>query len=77
MTLDLTRSLVIDVKNVPLTPGTVLVVYVGEESLGHLMLDSKRDGTFRLKSDPRTFVPKLTRGSSVTLKKLDGSLVIW
>src|SRR5437762_1620847 len=47
------EELVIEVNNVPLTPGTVLVVYIGDEQVGKITLNSKRSGSLKLTSDFR------------------------
>ena len=39
------EELVVEVNNVPLPRGTVLVVYFGDEQIGNLTLNAKRSGT--------------------------------
>lgn len=70
------QDLIIEIKNVPLRPGTVLVVYVNDEMLGNITLDSRQGGTFKLSSEDRRFVPKLNYGTNVMITKIDGRLVI-
>lgn len=69
--------LIVDVKNVPLPPGTVLSVQVNEDVVGNITLDDKQSGKLRLTSLKRKNLPKLDWGTSVNLKKIDGSLVTW
>ncbi|WP_010585620.1 hypothetical protein [Schlesneria paludicola] len=67
----------IDVKNVPLPPGTVLAVQVNDEVIGNITLNERQSGKLRLTSLKRKNLPKLDWGTSVNLKKIDGSLVTW
>ena len=71
------EELTIEVKNVPLKPGTVLVVYVSDEALGNITLDRKQSGRLKLTSEFGKFVPTLEWGTNVMLKKIDGRLVTW
>ena len=71
------QEFVIQMRNVPLTPGTVLVVYVGDESVGNITLDAKQSGSIKITSDKHRHVPKLDWGTSVILTKIDGSIVSW
>lgn len=70
------EEVVVEVKNVPLTPGTVLVVNIDNEQVGNLTLNAKRSGTFKLTSDARKFIPKIDAGTSVTVTTVDGHLVM-
>ena len=70
------QELIIEIKNVPLRPGTVLVVYVSDEVMGNITLDSKQGGTLKLSSEDRKFVPKLHYGTNIMITKVDGRLVI-
>ena len=70
-------ELTIEVRNVPLKPGTVLVVYVDDETVGNIVLNSRQSGTLKITSETRKFVPTINWGTSVLVKKVDGSIVIW
>ena len=70
------EQLIINIRNVPLSPGTVLVVNVHNEAIGNITLDSRRSGTLKLTSE-KSFIPELNWGSSVTITKIDGTLVAW
>ena len=69
------RELVIEVRNIPLRPGTVLVVFVAEESVGNITVDANQRGFLKITSDQQKNVPLLDWGTSVILTKIDGSLV--
>jgi hypothetical protein len=70
-------ELIIDIKNVPLRPGTVLVVYVSNEAVGNITINSKLSGSLTLKAEGLQYLPSVNLGTSVVLTKLDGSLVLW
>jgi len=69
-------ELIVEIKNVPLPPGTTLVVYVGDELIGDFKLDARQSGSVKLDSEKR-FVPSIEPGSMVTLKTVEGKLVCW
>jgi hypothetical protein len=71
------EELIVEIFNVPLKPGTVLVVYVGDEQVGQITLDAKRYGSLTLTSDFRKYVPPLDVGTSVMLKTVEGQMVMW
>lgn len=71
------EELIIEIKNVPLTPGTTLVVYITEEAVGTIKLDSKQSGTLTLSSSSGKFVPPLEAGTSIVVKTVDGRYVMW
>lgn len=70
------EELVIEVKYVPLTPGTVLAVYVDKEMIGQLTITEHQTGTLRVTSEQRKYVPPIEPGSSVRLMKTDGTIVM-
>lgn len=70
------EELVVDVKNVPLKPGSVLVVSVDEEQIGKIVLSAKRSGSLKLTSEFRRTIPSVTAGTSVTITTLEGRLVM-
>lgn len=71
------QKLVIQIENVPLPPGTELLVYVHEEQVGTLTLDKRRGGRFEIESKFRQHAPKITTGSFVVLMLDDGTKVMW
>jgi hypothetical protein len=71
------QKLVIVVENVPLPPGTELMVYVHGNQVGTLKLDKQRNGRFVIGSNFRNPAPPITLGSFVVLKLDDGSNVMW
>src|SRR5436309_267869 len=66
------EELIVEIANVPLKAGTVLIVYVGDEQIGNIKLNAKRSGSLTLTSEFRKFVPPLDPGTTVTLKTIDG-----
>jgi hypothetical protein len=71
------EELTIEVKNVPLVPGTVLVVEIDGETIGNFTLDRRQSGTLTITSETRKYIPNITSGSGVMVKKVDGTIVIW
>jgi len=71
------EEMIVEIKNVPLSPGTTLVVYVTDEAVGTIKLDSKQGGTLKLTSAYKKFVPPLDESTSVVLKTVDGRMVMW
>jgi hypothetical protein len=71
------EKLVITVNNVPLTPGTELLVYIHEKEVGSLKLDKRRSGRFEIKSSFRRLAPPITSGSFIVLMLDDGTKVMW
>ena len=69
--------LTIDVKNVPLPPGTELFVYIHETEVGKFKLTKQRTGRFVLEAKYPKSTPRIQTGSFVTLKLDDGTIVIW
>lgn len=70
------EELVIEINNVPLPPGTVLVVDVDKEQIGKITLNSKRSGRLKLTSEFRKYIPSITPGTSVTVTTIEGRLVM-
>ena len=70
-------TVVIEVSNVPLPPGTELLVFVHEAEVGSLVLDKDQNGRLVLETKFRQPAPKIKAGSFVTLQLADGSIVIW
>ncbi|MBS0203328.1 MAG: hypothetical protein JSS49_10545 [Planctomycetes bacterium] len=70
-------TLIIEVSNIPLPPGTELRVIVHDREIGTLKLDKRRNGRFVLEGTAKKAVPKLTSGSSVVLKLENGVTVLW
>ena len=68
---------IIEVTNVPLKPGTTLVVYVTDEAVGTIKLDAKQSGSLTLKSSYKKYVPPIDAGTSVVVKTVDGRFVMW
>lgn len=71
------EELVIDIKNVPLTPGTTLFVFVADVPVGTIKLDSKQSGTLTMTSSSGKYVPPLEPGTSVVVKTAKGQYVMW
>lgn len=71
------QKLVIVVENLPLPPGTELLVYVHGNEVGTMKLDKKRNGRFVIESKFRQPAPPITLGSFVVLKLEDGTNVMW
>ena len=71
------EELIVEIKNVPMRPGTTLVVYVTDEAVGTIKLDAKQGGTLKLTSSFNKFVPPLDESTSVVLKTVDGRMVMW
>lgn len=70
-------TLIIEVSNVPLPPGTELRVCVHERDIGTLTLDKRRNGRFVLEGNEKKAVPKVNSGSIVVLKLANGMTVMW
>ena len=70
-------TLVIEVGNVPLPPGTELLVFVDDAQVGALKLDKNQNGRLVLETKFRKPAPKIKVGSFVVLKLDDGSTVVW
>ncbi len=71
------EEIIVEISNVPMRPGTVLVVYVTDEMIGTIKLDAKQGGTLRLTSSSNKFIPPLDESTSVVLKTVDGRMVMW
>lgn len=71
------RELVVEITNMPLPPGTVLVIAIEEKTIGRVTLDSRRSATFRLTAENYKTIPILNWGSQVNLTKVDGTIVAW
>lgn len=69
------KELVIEVRNIPLRPGTLLVVFVGDESIGNITVDARQRGYLKITSEQQKYVPMLDWGTSVMLTKVDGSII--
>lgn len=67
-------ELIVEIKNVPLPPGTTLVVYFGDEVIGDFKLDSRQSGSIKLVSE-KGFVPPIEPGSIIALKTVEGKLI--
>jgi len=70
-------KLVIVIENVPLPPGTELLVFVHEVEVGTLTLDKRRGGQLTIEPTFRRPAPPITSGSYVVLKLIDGTNVAW
>lgn len=70
-------KLVIVIENVPLPPGTELLVYVHEVEVGTLKLDKRRGGRLVIEPTFRQPAPAISTGSFVVLKLIDGTNVVW
>lgn len=70
-------TLIVEVNNVPLPPGTELAVLVHEKQVGRLKLDKLRNGRLVLESGPGRRVPRLSAGSFVTVALPAGATVLW
>ena len=71
------EELIIEIKNVPLPPGTNLIVYVSDEYVGFINLNAKQSGSLTLTSSFGKIVPEITAGTSVFIKTIDGRDVMW
>ena len=71
------EEMIVEIRNVPLRPGTTLVVYVTDEAVGTIKLDAKQSGTLTLTSSFKKYVPPIDAGTSVVLKTIDGRFVMW
>lgn len=71
------EELVVEVKNVPLAVGTTLVVFVGDEVIGTIKLDSRLSGSLKVATAFGKFVPSIEPGTSVFVKTVDGRYVMW
>jgi hypothetical protein len=70
-------SLIVEVTNVPLPPGTNLEVMVHGKQVGTLMLDKERNGRMVLASTTKQGIPQLTEASIVTVRLPAGARVLW
>jgi len=71
------NKLVVVVENVPLPPGTELLVFVHEVEVGTLKLDKRRGGQLTIEPTFRRPAPSINSGSYVVLKLIDGTNVVW
>ncbi len=71
------EEIIVEINNVPMRPGTILVVYVTDEAVGTIKLDAKQGGTLKLTSSSNKFIPPLDESTSVVLKTVDGRMVMW
>ncbi len=71
------EDIIVEINNVPMRPGTILVVYVTDEAVGTIKLDAKQGGTLKLTSSSKKFIPPLDESTSVVLKTVDGRMVMW
>ena len=71
------ESLVVEIENVPLPPGTELLVYVHEKEVGTIKLDRRRGGRVVIEPTFRQPAPSLANGSYVVLKLVDGTNIAW
>lgn len=72
------RELVVEIQNMPLPPGTVLVISVDEQTIGKVTLDSRRNATLRLtNTNSQKKIAPLEWGTRVNVTKVDGTIVIW
>ena len=67
----------IEIVNVPLPPGTVLIVYVSDKQVGTIKLDAKQAGTLTLKSGSKSYPPPIGPETGVYIKTREGKLVLW
>lgn len=70
------EELTIELKNVPMKPGTVLVVFFADEEVGKITLDDKRSGQLKLSSETQKHVPLIGPGSVVHIKTPEGRTVV-
>ena len=70
-------KVVIVIENVALPPGTELLVFVHENEVGTIQLDKRRGGRLVIEPTFRQPAPPITAGSSVVLKLIDGTVVMW
>lgn len=71
------QRLVVVIDNVPLPPGTELLVYVHENEVGTIKLDKRRGGRLVIEPTFRQPAPPIANGSFVVLKLIDGTNVAW
>ena len=70
-------TLIVEVNNVPLPPGTNLDVMIHGKQVGTLMLDKERNGRLVLQSTSKLGIPQLTEASIVTVRLPAGAKVLW
>ena len=71
-------KIVVEISNVPLPPGTELVVEIHEKEVGTVKLDSERAARLVLESKFGKSVPRIHTGSIVTIKLPGGGgTVLW
>ena len=71
------EELIIEIKNVPLPPGTKLIVYVSDEVVGYINLNAKQSGSLTLTSSFGKIIPEITAGTSILIKTINGRDVMW
>lgn len=67
----------IEITNVPLPPGTVLVIYITDKQVGTIKLDANQSGKLTLKSSFKQSPPPITPGTDVHVKTREGKLIMW
>jgi hypothetical protein len=70
------EEVTVEVKNVPLKPGTVLVVEIDDETIGNITLDARQSGILTVTTETRKYIPFIKAGSNVSIRKVDGSVVL-
>ena len=71
-------KIVVEISNVPLPPGTELVVEIHEKEVGTVKLNSERAARLVLESKFGKSVPRIHNGSLVTVKLPGGGgTVLW
>ena len=70
------EELVVEIRNVPIKPGTTLLVYVSEILVGKIKLDAARNGKLKVVASSRNFVPPISAGTFVEIKTIDGHQVL-
>ena len=66
----------VEIRNVPIKPGTTLLVYVSEILVGTIKLDAARNGKLKVVASSRNFVPPISAGTVVEIKTIDGHQVL-
>lgn len=66
-----TRTLLVDVNSVNLSPNTVLTVFLNDANIGQITLDAQRRGNLRLSTMNNGTVPTVVSGNSLTVRNGD------
>lgn len=71
------QTFLLQVDNVPLPPGTELLVYIDGDEYATITLDKKRSAMLQVKSSFSTQAPVIKPSSYVVLRLIDGTNVMW